>query len=483
MFRRRKSLLISFLSIALISTLLSANFTLANGASSEFSNCLLAASKNQGVSLGSPLASERLAHKTNIRIGVLPVYFKDGQVKQLSEIEKTDYLDAATYLRKISNNLITVQIVFLDGFKLDKNQDVLKQAYTDRNLAWSNQSTTQGTWGFVRDVISLADSTRDFSNLDSLIIEANNVDRSFSIAEAMDFFRGTTGNVYRFANSEFFKTIKTQDGFIDNAVLLDNHKGLITIVHELLHNFGLTDLYGSRTGPGFLSIMASGAKDILNYEKAVLGWFPKEKFQCKNLNEVLKMNSVDNLIEIPDAITDSILLLKKSEDTAYLFEVINYEGKSLLVVYLLEQELRPPITAYPDPKAIFLDFFDLSDPKSIGSKYSASDFEVLITNLKNDSVSLNLIPNSMANSEAANSLATKSLLNRDLAIADIKAKADAKADAEAKAKADAEAKAKADAEAKAKVEVKKSTITCTKGKITKKITGVNPKCPLGFKKK
>jgi len=31
--------------------------------------------------------------------------------------------------------------------------------------------------------------------------------------------------------------------------------------------------------------------------------------------------------------------------------------------------------------------------------------------------------------------------------------------------------------------VKKSTITCLKGKTTKKVTAVNPKCPAGYKKK
>jgi len=29
---------------------------------------------------------------------------------------------------------------------------------------------------------------------------------------------------------------------------------------------------------------------------------------------------------------------------------------------------------------------------------------------------------------------------------------------------------------------KKTTITCTKGKATKKVTGINPKCPVGYKK-
>ena len=62
------------------------------------------------------------------------------------------------------------------------------------------------------------------------------------------------------------------------------------------------------------------------------------------------------------------------------------------------------------------------------------------------------------------------------------------AEAAAKAsslKAEAEAKAKAEAEAKAKAEAakKKTTITCIKGKITKKVTAVNPKCPTGYKKK
>jgi hypothetical protein len=35
----------------------------------------------------------------------------------------------------------------------------------------------------------------------------------------------------------------------------------------------------------------------------------------------------------------------------------------------------------------------------------------------------------------------------------------------------------------AKVSVKKTTITCTKGKTTKKVSGVKPKCPTGYKKK
>jgi hypothetical protein len=92
------------------------------------------------------------------------------------------------------------------------------------------------------------------------------------------------------------------------------------------------------------------------------------------------------------------------------------------------------------------------------------------------------------------------------AAAEIKAKqeADAKAAGELKAKQEAEAKAKAAAELKAiqdaennaatelkakqeavakAAAVKKTTITCVKGKLTRKVTAAKPKCPTGYKLK
>ena len=65
-----------------------------------------------------------------------------------------------------------------------------------------------------------------------------------------------------------------------------------------------------------------------------------------------------------------------------------------------------------------------------------------------------------------------------------KSAAELKAKQEAEAIAAAELKAKQEAEVKAKAAVlKKTSITCVKGKLTKKITAVNPKCPSGYKKK
>jgi membrane protein involved in colicin uptake len=66
--------------------------------------------------------------------------------------------------------------------------------------------------------------------------------------------------------------------------------------------------------------------------------------------------------------------------------------------------------------------------------------------------------------------------------ADTKAAADLKAKQEAETKAAAELKAKQEAEAKAAA-LKKTTITCVKGKLVKKVTRVKPVCPKGYKKK
>lgn len=92
----------------------------------------------------------------------------------------------------------------------------------------------------------------------------------------------------------------------------------------------------------------------------------------------------------------------------------------------------------------------------------------------------------------------KTLKDRIAKLAEDEARA--KADAEARAKAEADARAKAEAELAARLAAeaakptatptpvkttakKRTTITCVKGKLVKKVTAVNPKCPSGYKKR
>lgn len=66
--------------------------------------------------------------------------------------------------------------------------------------------------------------------------------------------------------------------------------------------------------------------------------------------------------------------------------------------------------------------------------------------------------------------------------AEVKAATELKAKQESEAKAATELRAKQEAEAKAAA-LKKTTITCLKGKLVKKVTAVKPVCPKGYKKK
>jgi hypothetical protein len=73
-------------------------------------------------------------------------------------------------------------------------------------------------------------------------------------------------------------------------------------------------------------------------------------------------------------------------------------------------------------------------------------------------------------------------------LATAKTKAEAEEKVELKARADAEAKIAAEIKAKQEAEaktagIKKTTISCVKGKLIKKVSAVKPKCPTGYKKK
>jgi hypothetical protein len=147
------------------------------------------------------------------------------------------------------------------------------------------------------------------------------------------------------------------------------------------------------------------------------------------------------------------------------------------------------------------------------SRAYSSAVRILDLNNKRFLVAQNSINKSAADKAAADAKAIADKATADAAVkaaAELKAKqeAEAKAAAELKAKQEAEAKAAADkvaAELKAKQDaeakvtaakaaaakaaaakaaaLKKITITCVKGKLTKKVTAVKPVCPAGYKKK
>ena len=450
----------------------------------KFSDCLLDASTRQMVSLGKPLPLERLGNKSKIKIGVLPFYFKDQSVKTLTEVEKSDYLEASSIIRQLSNQKIEIEVTFLPSFGLELTTSDFGEIVSNQHYGYQSKDLGRSTWGFVKQTINSASSILNFSNLDSLILEGGFAGRTSFGGEAMQFFRGSKGNVYESASDEFYSSIPIRDGYIDNAILFDSHKGAYVVAHELLHNFGLTDLYGTRSGPGDFSIMAGGSNKLLNYEKAVLGWFPNEYFKCFEYKNVVDESKVENRLVINNIRQDSILLLKKSNQESYIIEIVNSGKKQQLLLYLLEQEKRPPVSLSFSSDLSYPGVFDLANPKVIGSIYKTSDFDLLISNVEDNNVELVIVPKNLVITEVALNLHKQSEINRDNAIIKFAAEElKAKQELEIKlATENAEAKKKAKQETEVKLP-KLKTIICTKGKIEKKITSSKPLCPSGYQKK
>jgi hypothetical protein len=98
---------------------------------------------------------------------------------------------------------------------------------------------------------------------------------------------------------------------------------------------------------------------------------------------------------------------------------------------------------------------------------------------KREAEELRLAAELKAKQEAEAKAAAELLAKQE---AEAKAAAELQAKQEEEAKAAAELKAKQQAAAKAAAR-KKITLTCVKGKVTKKVTAVKPKCPSGYKLK
>jgi hypothetical protein len=128
---------------------------------------------------------------------------------------------------------------------------------------------------------------------------------------------------------------------------------------------------------------------------------------------------------------------------------------------------------------------------SIEELLSAGVLEIVVDNLSAYRTAV-----AVAGNDGADSLEKIQLLingvNTTVKTAAAKAVADAESAAELKAKQESEAKAVAELKAKqvvvvkavvTKVASKKTAITCVKGKLTKKVAGLKPKCPSGYKLK
>ncbi len=448
--------------------------------------CRVQSSQNQVVSLGFPVRKERLSNISKPKILVIPFKLKDNPSYLFSDAIKADYLTAAKNIAEFSNGKASIEFVFAPTVSSDLTNADMEQLKINQQQQWQKDES-KSTWGFVRKFIADNDPTLNYSGIDAVVIEGSSTSRFSDIAEAFMFWQNP--------QNPWFRSIQTNEGIINNAVLLDNDSSQETITHEIMHLFGLTDLYGSDTGPARLSLMASNDLNLLSYEKWVLGWLPDSDVTC--VSKLSNSSIIDFSFDYSKM--DQLAVLRAPNEDAYVVETTKWGGSKVLILYSLNNERRPPITMYHEKSYARFVPTEISDYRAIGAEIVAPSYTLLVTNIEANKISMSFAPTASMNSAEYKELTSKAsqvraVLEQEFqakAAVELKAKqdAEAKAAAELKAKQDAEAKAaaelkaKQDSEAKAAAAKKKTTITCIKGKTLKKVTAVSPKCPTGFKRK
>jgi hypothetical protein len=442
--------------------------------------CRIKASEvRQKLSLGFPVGPERLANLSAPKILVVPFQLQDTPNYAFSAELKQSYERAADYINEFSNSKSKPQFVFSPVIKTEITKDDIENLRANQNIGNQTRNESISTWGFIRSFVSKYDPNLDFTGIDGVILEGSAPRRG--IAEAMTYLRDY---------DPYWRPLKTNEGEVLNAILMDSAQDSGTIAHEVMHLYGLTDLYGTNTGPGPLTLMSSNAPNLLSYEKWILGWLPDGDVTClANVSE-----SSITKFSFDYTKTNQIAIIRSGSKETFIAETTKVWDTRYLTFYSIDNEARPPITVYQDRSRAQNGDVSIEDYSAIGTQFTAPDFTLLVSDLNSTSISLILVPKSLSASTEFKSLIDSSNAAKNTAqlkarqevearkareAEELKAKQDSE---EAAAKVAADLKAKQEAAAKAAA-LKKTTITCVKGKLTKKVTAAKPKCPTGYKLK
>lgn len=359
------------------------------------SNCYVEASRSSNVSLGFPVASERLNSRPNPRILVIPFRLSDTPNFQFTQTSKEPFALATEQISRLSSGKSKVRFEFEDLIDIPYTTAQLIQLRDNQHNSYRRDESSS-TFGFVRWFISFVDDQIDFNDFDAVYLQGSSNIGATSIAEAMMFEKDSA--------DPWFRPVETKEGPILNVVLTDAPKTQFVVTHEVLHLYGLTDLYGSSSSPSALSIMSGHPDGLLLFEKWVLGWLPDSHVTCTNYSS----QPVDpKILDIPfprDG-KERVHVVKLTQTgTALIVEFSRkpygssfFEG---LAVYSLNNESRPPIALHSSRNSSPGDATVLSirgEPvyDSIASQFWGSGLSLLIHDITPESVLLKLIPSSV----------------------------------------------------------------------------------------
>ena len=290
--------------------------------------------------------------------------------------------------------------------------------------------------------------------------------------------------------------------------------------HEYGHLLGMYDYYIQGTGssgksPGpfdFMGNTSGTANSFFGFQRWVQGWFEDNDVDC----DFTPNSSITHTLSPLNQASGKRLYVHPLDGTTALVVEFRAEsefdllkGNDGLLVYLIDMKIasiKGPISIQPSEQDLVLNPRDdverySTAPLSTGQFVKVKDLVIVADTVGKDQASFRVFTKGefLVKQEAEAKIAAELKAKQE---AEAKIAAELKAKQEAEAKIAAELKAKQEAEVAAAVDkaaadllaqqkaagakaaaTKKTTITCIKGKLTKKVTAVKPKCPGGYKLK
>ena len=298
----------------------------------------------------------------------------------------------------------------------------------------------------------------------SCLIPLTARDYQFAIALRTDLGRTSLGPIYSFSGID---QIKTSDALMERLELVNTNLRVIAKskpgnskeVEELV---ALSPIFHDKS-----LVDDTLFKAISDFEAKVMTLIKSEIFAAIDRSNILTSSIESNSNKISKHLLAGSDLIKKFEEDKYLsfvktsldLEADYQTNVSELTSFFSERESECQELTFPNKNlGIFVDVVkacnDLENALNF-AKVAQSTSQTLLFQLRSLNDEVKILKASL-----------------DLRLRE-------RQDAELKAKQEAEARAAAEKAAASK----KTTITCIKGKLTKKITAVNPKCPAGYKKR
>lgn len=363
-----------------------------NGAELNVEECRIESSSQNNVSLGFPVATDRLHSRTKPKILVIPFRFTDTPNYEFSVSSREPFAIAKDQIARLSNGKSNIDFVFEKTFDTPFSIGDMKFIHDNVHSSYRKDESIS-TFGFVRKLIKILDAEIDFAGIDAVYLQGSSNLGVTATAEAMMF--STT------SEDPWFRPIETNEGKILNVVLTDSPKNAFTVAHEILHLYGLTDLYGGSSSPSSLSIMSGHPDGLLGLEKWILGWLPDSQVTCEEFSKGVREDVTE--IRIPRRKMERLHFLKLEDVKTGVFIELGRQpyGSSsfeFLAIYAVDNDERPPVKLFYSNDAAgsgtLISMKDDVVEESISTLFSGSGLSILISDVTPREVILKVIPSS-----------------------------------------------------------------------------------------